>query len=99
AQLVQVAAPVVAQQAVDVGDSQKRVRYERGGLVKQILVGSACDVAVEDPVAGAVLIAVIRRGGDELVGHLVVRFAVGQGVMNPFVEGVAALRKALQRGA
>ena len=88
-------AAIVAQQAVDMGDSQKHVEDIGRLLIEDILDGAARDHAAHHQVQRALLVAVGAGGGDQVARHLVVGLAGLQSAPDVIVEclhtvGIAA---------
>src|ERR1019366_1566029 len=63
---VQVPAAVVAEQAVDVGNSQEGVERVGRHLVHDVLHGAHGDHSAHQEVGGAIIICVAGGGGDQL---------------------------------
>jgi hypothetical protein len=84
---VQMAGAVVAAGAVDMRHPEQVLTHSRSTRVDVILIGATAHAATHKPVDLTHLIAISALHGDQLAGHLVIRFPVGERIANPGVHG------------
>ena len=85
--IVQVAGAIMAAGAVDVRHPEKVLTHSRSAGIDVILIRPATHASTHEPVDLTHLIAISALHGDQLAGHLVVRFPVRERIANPGVQG------------